>query len=81
VASIGKFLGSIFRWIASLFDGHTSREPIRDLDLQITSRTRSITTLQWGCAHAFAVSPEVAVPLVVVSDLYRSPRANLEDRG
>ncbi len=76
-----KILGSIFRWIATLFDAGAPKEPIRDMYLQITSRTKSIATLEWGCAYAFPVKPEVAVPLVVVSDLYRSPRANLEDKG
>ena len=81
MASLLKFLGSIFRWIASLFEGGSRKEPLPSLDLHITARTKSIATLEWGCAYAFPVKPEVAVPLVVISDLYRSPRANLEDKG
>ncbi len=81
MASLLKFLRSILRWIASLFAGGSRKEPVRNMDLNITARTKSIATYEWGCAYAFPVDPEVSVPLVVVSDLYRSPRAKLEDRG
>ncbi len=81
MASLLKFLRSILRWIASLFAGGSRKEPVRNLDLHIIARTKSIATLEWGCAYAFPVNPEVAVPLVVVSDLYRSPRTNVEGQG
>ena len=50
------------------------RKPSRKLDLHITVIRKSIASLEWGCAYAFQVKPEVAVPLIVVSDLYQSPR-------
>jgi hypothetical protein len=45
----------------------------RSLNLQIKLQAKSVASLEWGCAYAFPVRPEVAVPLIVVSDLYRSP--------
>ena len=44
------------------------------MDLQIKVLRTSIASLEWGCAYAFVVRPEVAVPLKVVSPLYRSPK-------
>jgi hypothetical protein len=75
-----KFLRAIVRWLESF----TTKGPEGDLeilDLHITARTKSIATLEWGCAYAFPVRPEVSIPLVVVSTLYRSPRAQLEEQG
>ena len=46
----------------------------RKLDLNIKVLKQSVGALEWGCAYAFPVRPEVAVPLVVVSALYQSPR-------
>ena len=50
------------------------KKPLQKLDLQIKPVRKSIASLEWGCAYAFQVKPEVAVPLIVVSDLYQSPR-------
>jgi hypothetical protein len=49
--------------------------PARKLDLEIRVRGRSIASLEWGCAYAFPVKPGLSIPLIVVSDLYQSPRA------
>ena len=81
MAGFLKLLRSILDWIVSLFTGGSRKEPVRNMDLHITARTKSIATYEWGCAYAFPVDPEVSIPLVVVSDLYRSPRANLEEQG
>lgn len=58
----------------------TDLDGVRELDLGIVERTKSIATLEWGCAYAFPVDPEVSIPLIVVSDLYCSPRPN-DDGG
>lgn len=52
------------------------KQPSRGrLDLQIKVLQKSVASLEWGCAYAFPVKREVAIPLVVVSELYRSPQA------
>ena len=71
---------NVVRRFFSLF-GNRGSAPVRSMDLQIASRTKSIATYEWGCAYAFPVDPKIAVPLVVVSPLYRSPRALLEKKG
>ncbi len=73
-----RLLRSIARWLES-FTSEGPEGDLEALDLHITARTKSIATLEWGCAYAFPVRPEVSIPLVVVSNLYRSPRASLEE--
>ncbi len=46
----------------------------RSLDLGIKIRSHSIVSLEWGCAYAFPVPAAQAIPLIVVSELYRSPK-------
>jgi hypothetical protein len=52
-----------------------SRPPkLRALDLRVKIRAQSIVSLEWGCAYAFPVPAAQAIPLIVVSELYRSPK-------
>ena len=55
----------------------SARPPkLRRLDLKIKVRMKSIVSLEWGCAYSFPTPAKVAVPLIVVSELYRSPKTD-----
>ena len=54
---------------------------LRTLDLEVKIRAQSIISLEWGCAYAFPMPAATAIPLIVVSELYQSPKRPEQTRA